>query len=201
MTLKEYIKMQEPINTTEKVDYILLFIKKNRIFFDKSTDYEIRLAIKRLSIQKYYVENRPDFDYRPSHNDSESPAIHFGKTKRAQLELMRDELKHNGKNKKKLINKLLDNGQTKADAKRARNSKKKKHETIDYSLVGGKRYAPAWALKKLAQNGRDYSYRHPTIENAIKRATNRTKEQQETFESKHKPHIIYTPMGGQNKKY
>ena len=42
--------------------------------------------------------------------------------------------------------------------------KKKKSAAIDYSLVGGRRYAPDWALKKLAENGRDYSYRHPTIE-------------------------------------
>ena len=36
--------------------------------------------------------------------------------------------------------------------------KRRKREAIDYSLVGGRRYAPDWALKKLARNGRDYSF-------------------------------------------
>lgn len=79
--------------------------------------------------------------------------------------------------------------------------KKKKSAAIDYSLVGGRRYAPDWALKKLAENGRNYSYRHPTIEGINRKAANRTKEQQENFDNEHHPHIIYTPMGGQNKKY
>ncbi|MBR3495263.1 MAG: hypothetical protein IKH37_00880 [Prevotella sp.] len=135
---------------------------------------------------------------------------HFGKQRQLQMELMKTELYQNNKSEKVLRKKQLINDYLKRQAKMTDRQEKeeknkrleKKHAAIDYSLVGGRRYVNNnSALKKLAKNGRDYSYRHPVIENASLIADNRTKEQQEAFDLKHKPHIIYTPMGGQNKKY
>lgn len=42
---------------------------------------------------------------------------------------------------------------------------------------------------------------HSYIENAKMIRANRTEKQKERFDWEHRPRIIYTPMGGQNKKY
>ncbi len=83
---------------------------------------------------------------------------------------------------------------------KSKGSKTVQKSSTSGSQSGGRYHVPDWALRKLVKNGRDYSYRHPTIKNANMKAANRTKEQQEEFDRNHQPHIIYTPMGGQNKR-
>lgn len=212
MTLEKYIKELAPINTIEKVDRLLLFIKTNKLFFDENMDYEIRLAIKKLSVQMYYADNRPDFGRR---HISSKKVFHqrkctVGSKTRLQIALLKEILNDNGKGKKnkrkgERVDRILNSVAEKKTKNEEIIEKKKRNDrnyaAIENESISGRYHVPDWALRKLAKNGRDYSYRHPTIAGAIRNAANRTKEQQEDFDWKKKPHIIYTPMGGQNKKY
>lgn len=56
-------------------------------------------------------------------------------------------------------------------------------------------------LGNLLRNGRDYSYTNPVTEAARKARVRRSKEEQDEKNLKERPWIIYTPMGGTNKKY
>ena len=56
-------------------------------------------------------------------------------------------------------------------------------------------------VKNIEENGHDYSKSDHNITVAKRKAANRTREQQKQFEWKNRPRIIYTPMGGQNKKH
>ena len=180
MKLKEYIKALQPINTIDKVEKLLLFIKTNGVFFDESTDYEIRMAIRKLSVQIYYVNNRPDFNKhlpkQPKRKPNSSSSISTSSKKEQRHAELVD------KNRKQL--------KKEEEEYRKKKKRRKLEATIDYGLESNKTI-----------NGRDYSYRHPLIEKAIRKAANRTKEQQEKFDWAHRPRIVYTPMGGQNKKY
>lgn len=208
MTLKQYIEELAPVNTTEKVDKLLLFIKTSKLFFDEQADYEILMAIKKLSIQRYYVDNKPDFDIRMPPPKVVRKQKHSSKSKISlQIALVKDILNDNGdgkKNKRKgeRVNKILKNStEKKTKHEDIKGKEKTKYAKYNNEVVSGRYHVSNQDLKNLVKNGRDYSCRHPTIAGAKRNAARRTKEQQKEFDWKNRPHIIYTPMGGQNKKY
>lgn len=56
MAIQEILQELIPINTKDKVDSLIRMITKNHLILNDNIELSIRLAIQKLSIQKYFIE-------------------------------------------------------------------------------------------------------------------------------------------------
>ena len=182
MTFREIIIQYTPIQNKNSLNDLLALVERNFGVFSKDMELDIRAIITNADVVSYFDriihEEHPHLEY-----DKEKPT---SKKTMTPADIEENKRKKKEKKAKKKMKSEVNSELTFT------------HDTTKHNHKGHTRAKwdfPNYVLQRLAKNGRDYS--KESVASQVRQTHLSDREKWEA----NRVHIIYVPMGGQNKKY
>ena len=186
MTFRQIIAQYSPVDCKNKLNDLLALVERNFGVFSPDMELDIRAVISKDEVKDYFDriihEAYPELEYDEIKKQPKSPKnknIPTQETPKQRLRRKRKEAMKRAKREK-----------ARQQGIAIREAEKNRENQQD-----GNSIVPDFAMKRLAKNGRDYS--KPSLGSKI----NRSRQSNGKEKPREWVSIIYTPMGGQNKKY